>query len=78
MITILLMLINKSGSAHANTPSSDTFSLIDLWILICMIFVTLALFEYGLIIKIKYSQGGPAAQVHVLDGGRNWTKVRTD
>ena len=75
MITILLMLINISGRAHGNTPSSDTFSMIDLWILICIIFVTLALFEYGLVIKIKYSQRGPTAQVHALDGGRNWTKV---
>ena len=73
LITILLMLINISGRAHGNTPSSDTFSMIDLWILICIIFVTLALFEYGLVIKIKYR----TAQVHVLDldGGRNWTKV---
>ena len=75
LITILLMLINISGRAHGNTPSSDTFSMIDLWILICIIFVTLALFEYGLVIKIKYSQRGPTAQVHVLEGGRNWTKV---
>ena len=75
LITILLMLINISGEAHKNTPSSDTFSMIDLWILICIIFVSLALFEYGLVIKIKYSKRGPAAQAHVLDGGRNWTKV---
>ena len=77
LITVLLMLINIAGRANENTPSSDTFSLIDLWILICIIFVTLALFEYGVIIKIKYDQRGPTAQVHVLDldCGRDWTKV---
>ena len=72
LITILLMLINKSGTAHQNTPSSDTFSILDLWVLTCIIFVTLALFEYVLVIKIMYKNRGPTRAVHV---GRNWTKV---
>ena len=75
LVTILLMLINISGRTHEKTPSSNTFSMIDLWILICIIFVTLALFEYGLIITIAYNLRGSTAQVHALDGGRNWTKV---
>ena len=75
LITILLMLINLSGTAHENTPSSDTFSMIDLWILICIIFVTLALFEYGLVIKIKYSKRGPSAEVHLMDNCTDWPKV---
>lgn len=75
LITILLMLINLSGTAHENTPSSDTFSMLDLWILLCIIFVTLALFEYGLVIKIKYRKRGPATEVHAMDGGKDWPKV---
>ena len=72
LITILLMLINKSGTAHENTPSSDTFSILDLWVLTCIIFVTLALFEYVLVIKIMYKNREATGAVHV---GRNWTKV---
>ena len=75
LVTILLMLINISGRTHEKTPSSNTFSMIDLWILICIIFVTLALFEYGLVIKLTHNLRGPTAQIHALDGGRNWTKV---
>merc|ERR1711879_1126333 len=66
---------NISGRTHEKTPSSNTFSMIDLWILICIIFVTLALFEYGLVITIAYNLRESTAQVHTLDGGRNWTKV---
>ena len=72
LITILLMLINKSGTAHQNTPSSDTFSILDLWVLTCIIFVTLALFEYVLVIKIMYKNRGYTGAVNV---GRNLTKV---
>ena len=77
LITILLMLINLSGTAHENTPSSDTFSMIDLWILICIILVTLALFEYGLVIRIKYRYVGTSAEGHLVDGGggTDWPKV---
>ena len=81
LITILLMIINTSGSAHENTPSSDTFSLIDLWMLICIVFVSLAIFEYGLIIKIRSAlpsfcvESGSTAHVQVVDGRRNWTRV---
>ena len=76
LITILLMLMNMSGRAREDTPSSDTFSMIDLWILLCIIFVTLALLEYGLVIKIRYSNREPTEQVHVLEAGKkNWTRV---
>ena len=72
LITSLLMLINISGTAHQNTPASDTFSILDLWVLTCIIFVTLALFEYALVIKIKYKERGPTGAEHA---GRNWAKV---
>ena len=48
LITTLLMLINISGVARQNTPVSDTFSLIDLWLITCVIFVALAIFEFAL------------------------------
>ena len=70
LITILLMLINLSGTAHQNTPASDTFSILDLWVLTCIILVTLALYEYALVIKLKYKKRGSTG-----DAGRNWTKV---
>ena len=49
------MLINISGAARESSPASDTFSLIDLWLLTCTIFVALALFEYAIVIKIRYN-----------------------
>ena len=58
LITTLLMLINISGSARESSPASDTFSLIDLWLLTCTIFVALALFEYAIVIKIRYNNRG--------------------
>ena len=72
LITILLMLINKSGTAHQNTPSSDTFSILDLWVLTSIIFVTLAILEYILVLKIMYKNRGATGAMHM---GRNWTKV---
>ena len=56
LITTLLMLINISSSARENSPVSDTFSLIDLWLLTCTIFVAMALFEYAIVIKIRYTK----------------------
>ena len=55
LITTLLMLINISASAREKSPVSDTFSLIDLWLLTCTIFVAMALFEYAIVIQIRYS-----------------------
>ena len=55
LVTTLLILINTSGRARDNAPASDTFTLIDLWLLLCTVFVTLALFEYAIVIKVKYN-----------------------
>ena len=57
LITTLLMLINISGAARQNTPVSDSFSLIDLWLLTCTIFVALAIFEFALVVKMRYKNG---------------------
>ena len=83
MVTILLMLINLSGKTHEKTPSSDTFSMIDLWLLICIIFVALALLEYGFVIRINFNGRGSATPVlnsnnlqqSVVNNRRKWTKV---
>ena len=61
LITTLLMLINISASAREKSPVSDTFSLIDLWLLTCTIFVAMALFEYAIVIQIRYQ---PQPQGH--------------
>lgn len=54
LITALLILINISGSAREKTPASDNLSLIDIWLGLCIIFVTLAIFEYALVIRVKH------------------------
>ena len=52
--------------------------MIDLWILLCIIFVALALLEYGLVIKIRYNNRGLTEQEHVLDTKKNWTLVKKE
>ena len=54
LFTTLLILINTSGNAREKTPTSDSFSLIDLWLGICMFFAALAIFEYAIVIRVKY------------------------
>ena len=81
LITTLLMLINISASAREKSPVLGTFSLIDLWLLTCTIFVAMALFEYAIVIKIRYSSRDQVStgehNQHVEFKGHNrCTKVR--
>ena len=57
LVTTLLMLINTSGDAREKSAASDSFSLIDLWLGLCTIFVVSAIFEYAIIIRVKYHWG---------------------
>ena len=55
LLTIdLLMLVNISWSAREAAPVSASLSLLDLWLLACTVFVALALFEYAIVVKMKY------------------------
>ena len=57
LVTTLLTLINTSGSAREKTPAADSYSLMDLWLGLCTIFVVSAIFEYAIIIRVKYHWG---------------------
>ena len=54
LITTLLILINISASAREKMPPSESLSLIDIWLGLCSIFVTLAIFEYAVVIRVKH------------------------
>ena len=54
LITTLLILINISASAREKMPPSESLSLIDIWLGLCTIFVTLAIFEYAVVIRVKH------------------------
>ena len=54
LITTLLILINISASAREKMPPSESLSLIDTWLGLCTIFVTLAIFEYAVVIWVKH------------------------
>ena len=55
LVVALLMLVNISGTARGAAPvSAAAFSLLDLWLLACTASVALALFEYAIVVKMKY------------------------
>ena len=62
LLTLLLMTINLNNSATGSIPTSDGICPLISWILISMVFILVALFEYFLILVLlrfgnKVSQG---------------------
>ena len=54
LVTILLMFINNYGYIRGSTPLVSKISYLDVWSIGCIMFVTMALFEYGIIIHIRF------------------------
>ena len=54
LVTILLMFINDYGYIRGATPLVSKISYLDVWSIGCILFVTMALFEYGIIIHIRF------------------------
>ena len=52
LLTLLLMTINLNNSASGNIPPSDGLCPLISWILISMVFILVALFEYFLILVL--------------------------
>ena len=57
LLTLFLMMINMNNSISTKIPKSDSACPLIIWILICTIFIILALLEYFMIlIKVKYGK----------------------
>jgi len=56
LVTMMLAMVNIFMSVTTNSPtsSSNTISSIAAWLIFCLIFVTLCLAEYGIILYLKY------------------------
>ena len=55
LLTLFLMMINMNNSISTEIPKSDSACPLIIWILICTVFIILALLEYFMIlIKVKY------------------------
>ena len=57
LLTLFLMMINMNNSISTKIPKSDSACPLIIWILICTVFIILALLEYFMIlIKVKYGK----------------------
>ena len=63
IVTILLMLINTFGNVRDNTPLVSAISYLDVWCMLCIVFITTALFEYAVIIHIRFMSTDSEARV---------------
>ena len=54
LVTILLMFINILGNVREDTPLVSAISYLDAWCMVCIVFTSMALFEYAIIIHIRF------------------------
>ena len=54
LITLLLLLVNLFISTAANIPNTNSLTPISIWVLACIIYVQLAILEYGCILLFKH------------------------
>lgn len=66
LVTIFLMLVNVSNAASVINPKSEGLTAMDLWLLICMVFVAFALFEYAILLKIRFKKAEMSKQEGML------------
>ena len=63
LITLLLVLVNLFISITANSPNTDSLTWISVWVMACIIFVQVAVMEYGCILLFKYVMYHPTSEV---------------
>ena len=63
LVTILLMFINTFGNVRNDTPLVSAISYLDVWCMVCIVFITIALFEYAVIIHIRFISTDSEARV---------------
>ena len=54
LVTIFLMMVNISNSANEKAPEAQGLTALDVWIWGCILFVAAALFEYAVLLKLKF------------------------
>ena len=71
IVTILLMFLNNYGNIRGTTPLVSKISMLDVWSIGCILFVTMALFEYALILNVRFNSSDCDARLrarcHKLD-----------
>ena len=63
LVTILLMFINTFNNVRDETPSVSTISYLDAWCMVCIVFITMALGEYAIIIRFRFRSTDSEARV---------------
>ena len=63
LVTILLMFINTFNNVRDETPSVSTISYLDAWCMVCIVFITMALGEYAIIIRFRFMSTDSEARV---------------
>ena len=66
LVTIFLMIINLSASSRVVAPRAKALTALDIWLLTSMIYVTMALFEYALLLKNRFGPSPPEVRTYVL------------
>ena len=54
LVTVFLMLINISNSSHSQNPMTRYLNALDIWLITCIIFVAMALFEYAILLRKRW------------------------
>ena len=63
LITLLLVLVNLFISVSANSPDTHALTYISTWVLACIIFVEVAVMEYGCILLFNHIMYMPASEI---------------
>ena len=79
IVTILLMFLNNYGNIRNATPLVSKISMLDVWSIGCILFVTMALFEYAVILNVRFnsteSDERLKARCHKLDNAASVVSI---
>ena len=79
IVTILLMFINNYAYVRGAIPLVSEISMLDVWCISCILFVTMALFEYALILNVRFNSTECderlKARCHKLDGAASIVSI---
>ncbi len=71
IVTIFLMLVNFSATERSRGPQSDAMTALDIWMLICILFVAATLVEYAYILSVRFSfMSGLRGRISALSKGQ--------
>ncbi len=58
LVTIFLMLVNIDNTGNAENPKAEGLTGMELWLVTCMAFVAMALFEYAIMLHCRFGRRG--------------------